>query len=242
MPQAIVTGGAIRVGKAIALALAKEGFDIILTFNNSMEQAQSVAEEIKKIGKNCWLYRYDLSKVENCDALFADISKKHDNISLLVNNAAIFERASFMETNEKNLDDHFNINFKAPFFLTQNFARYIQTRPYIEQANVINILDAQISKNNTGFFAYYLTKKALHDFTNMAARELAPKVRVNAVSIGLLLPSIDIDAEGLKQKATELPLKKITELRDVIDAILYLNKSNYLTGQNIFLDSGASLV
>lgn len=242
MAQAIVTGGAIRVGKAIALSLAKEGYDIILTFNNSIEQAQQTAEEIKKLGKNCWLYRHDLSKVENCDALFADISKKHDNISLLVNNAAIFERSNFMETSEKHLDSHFNLNFKAPFFLTQNFARYIQMRPYIEQANVINILDAQIEKNNVGFFAYYLTKKSLYDFTKMAARELAPKIRVNAISIGLLLPSIDIDAEGLKQKATEVPLKKITELKDVTDAILYLNKSNYLTGQNIFLDSGVSLV
>jgi NAD(P)-dependent dehydrogenase (short-subunit alcohol dehydrogenase family) len=242
MPYAIVTGGAVRVGRSIAIALAKEGFDIILTFNNSLEKAQQTAEEIKKLGKSCSLYRYDLSKLENCNALFADISKKHDDISLLINNAAIFERATLMETSEELFDKHFNLNFKAPFFLTQNFARYVQARPYIEKANVINILDSQITKNNTGFFAYYLTKKALHDFTKMAARELAPKIRVNSVSIGLLLPSVDVTAEELKQKAGEVPLKRITELADVNDAIINLIKSNYLTGQNIFLDSGASLV
>ena len=232
--QAIVTGGAIRVGKAISLALAKAGYDIILVYNGSTEHASGVAAEIKALNRACHIHKCDLSKKENIDKLFADISKKYDDIKLLVNNASLFEKHSFMETSEEIFDKHFSVNLKAPFFLTQNFARYINKRPYIESGHVVNILDIKISSVNTGHFAYHLTKKALRDLSQMMAADLAPKIRVNSISPGTVLPNKSDNDAGLD-------LSKYAKLKELTDAIIKLDSSKDLTGQNIVIEKDPNL-
>ncbi len=232
--QAIVTGGAIRVGKAISLALAKAGYDIILVYNGSTELANQVATQIKALDRVCHIHKCDLGKKENIDKLFADISKKYDDIKLLVNNASVFEKYSFMETSEEVFDKHFSVNLKAPFFLTQNFTRYINKRPYIESGHVVNILDIKVSSVNTGHFVYHQTKKALNDFTKMAAVDLAPKIRVNSISPGTVLPNKSDDDAGLD-------LSKYPKLKELTEAIINLDSSKSLTGQNIVIEKDPNL-
>ncbi len=232
MAKAIITGGAIRVGKAISIALAKAGYDIILIFNNSMSEAREVAEIIRSEGRECFLHKCDLFRKENIDKLFADITRKHKDVTLLVNSASIFEKHGFMESTEQIFDSHMNINFKAPFFLSQNFAYYISRHEDIKDAAIINILDKESPKLHTGHFVYHLTKNVLGDLTQMLEKDLGPRIRVNSVSLGRVLPP--------KQKDEKLDLSQYPKLKEATDAILRLS-SNNLTGQDIVIESDPEL-
>ena len=239
--QAIITGGAIRVGKSIASQLASDGYDVIIIYNSSSKQAEETKADIEQNSSQlCHIYQCNLQHKQNIDEFFSKISNEHQNISLLVNNASIFEKADFEETDEDIFDRHMAINFKAPFFLTQKFSEYVKANK-IENANVINILDSYITSNSGAYFAYLLSKKALYEFTNMSAKQLGPSIRVNSISIGYLLASEYWDEEQIEERAKELPLKTKSHLQDVNDAVKYLNNSKYLTGNNIFVDSGHHL-
>jgi pteridine reductase len=239
--QAIITGGAIRVGRAISEALAKMGFETLIIYNNSSDEAEELRDYINsKLNKKCQIFQCDVSKIENIDDLCRELFNKYDNISLLVNNASIFERFNFRETNEDIFDRHFDINFKAPFFLTQKFADYVEKNK-IEDGSVINILDTYITTTENAYFAYLLSKKGLYEFTRMTAKELAPKIRVNSISLGQVLASKDWSEEQVRKKEESLPLKKRATLKDVADAIEYMVNANYLTGNNLFLDGGQNV-
>ena len=233
MAKAIVTGGATRVGKYISLALAKEGFDIILIFNNSIDSAKAVSKEIQAMDRNCHMYKCDLSKKESLDSVFAEISQKHDDITLLVNNASIFERHSFLATTEQIYDEHFNTNLKAPFFLSQNFVYYVNKHQYIKDACIVNIVDEKIAGIHTEHFAYHLTKKALADLTKMLAKDLAPKIRVNSISLGKVLPS--------KGTYDNIDLNKYPRLREIADVIIGFASSDSMTGKNISIETDPQL-
>ncbi|MDX1949372.1 MAG: SDR family oxidoreductase [Rickettsiales bacterium] len=236
---AIITGGAIRVGKAISIRLAEEGYNIILLYKNSAEEAKNTAKIIEGQGRECILVKCDLSEIKNLDSL-NKIFSDYKNINLLVNNSSIFEKFSFAETDEENFDKHFAINFKAPFFLTQKYYNYCKNNN--QNGHVINILDSYIKTNSNAYFAYLLSKKSLANFTEMVAKEIGDFVRVNAVSIGLLLPSKFWDINKINEKAKTLPLKRKPEIEDVLEAILYLDKAKNITGANIFVDSGQHLM
>ena len=242
MAKAIVTGGAIRVGRAISLALAKQGYEIILNFNNSFEEAQELAREIKNKYTDCHLHKYNLAKKENIDKFFSEISQKYDDVTLLVNNASIFERYSFIETTEQIYDAHMDINLKTPFFMSQNFVRYITQKQYIEKSHIINISDTQTTTNNGSHFSYLLSKKSLSELTPMLAKDLAPKIRVNSISLGGIIPAESEDIEKFKKRAENTPLGKDPSINQVTEAILYLDKAHSITGQNIFVDSGSHLL
>ena len=239
---AIVTGGAVRVGRSISISLAERGYDVLIIYNSSEKEALSAQSEIEKLGKKCHLVHADLSDSGSIEKIFRDIEKrKIDNISLLVNNASIFERYSFLETYEKLYNRNMDINFKAPFFLSQAFVEYSKKNK-ISNANVINILDTNIVKSNSPYFIYLLSKKILHEFTIMAAAELGKEVRFNSVSLGSVIPAVGSDDGLAGEKIANLPMKKRASLEDMNSAIKYLDESNYLTGQNIFVDSGQHLI
>lgn len=236
---AIITGGAIRVGKAISLALAKDGYDIALIYNSSAAEAKNTAKEIEKLKVKCSIYKCDISKLANIKKTFSEIFKKHKHITLLVNNASIFERHSMAETTEDIYDRHFDINLKAPFFITQEYYNYCKKSKI--HGHTVNILDSYILSNNPSHFAYLLTKKALFEFTKMSALELGPVLRVNGVSIGLLLPSEDWSQSKIDKRVETTPLKKKTTLKNITDTILFLNNNDNITGNNILVDSGLNL-
>ncbi len=236
---ALITGGAIRVGRAICERLAAEGYSIIAIYNNSSEDAKNLQDSLKLQNVKCDIYQCDISDIKSARLTFEKIFLDNKNISLLVNNSSNFERLRFEETSENIFDKTFDINFKAPFFITQQYHKYCQDNSI--KGHVVNILDSYISTNTGAYFAYLLSKKSLFELTMMCAKNLAPDIRVNAVSIGLLLESESFSDEQINKKSAQLPLGTRIKLDDITSAICYLDSAKNVTGQNIFVDSGHHL-
>jgi pteridine reductase len=232
---ALITGGAIRVGKALSLAMARDGYDIALHYNNSAAAAHATAEEIRSIGVKCELIQTDLGNSQATSQLIDKAKFAFPHLCALINSASIFEKHSLANTSEDIFDRHMNINFKAPFILTQKFAEECK------QGVIINILDTYITKNTGAYFAYLLSKKALYELTNMSAKNLAPNIRVNGICIGSLLASEHWSESDIIAHTNALPLQKTPTVDDITDALCYLTASDYLTGQCIFVDSGQSI-
>jgi len=234
-PAVIITGGAKRVGAATALYFAHKGYDIALHYNSSESEAQSLQQQIRKTGVSCEIFAHNLADISGLDALIKTIHAKMPHCNTLINNASIFERCEFMETDEALFDRQFAINFKAPFFLTQSFAKTFGKNP---GACVINILDTDIAKNHVTHFAYLLSKKTLADFTKMAAIALGKNIRVNSVCPGSMLPSTE-NCSAYEMKTKELvPLKLQPSLDDLSEAIYWLTQQKSITGQIINVDGG----
>ena len=232
---ALITGGAKRIGRAIALALADDGFNIALHYSSSPKKAEETAGEIEKKGVNCHLFSADFDKMDEVSSLIPSVFEIFPDCNVLINSASIFQRARLMDTDEELFNRHFNINFKTPFFLSRYFAQYSS------KGHIINILDTKISRNLIEYFAYTLTKKALYEFTLMAAKELGPEIRVNGVSPGLILPSAKQTREDFEKMATQVPLQKTGNTDSVVSAVRFLIENEFVTGELIFVDGGEHL-
>ena len=233
---ALITGGAQRIGKEIALFLFKKHFKIALHYNKSKEAAEEVAQYINKNGGECFLFPCDLNDLSSTARLIPEVINTFQNCELLINNASIFKRAYLRETDEATFDHQFNVNFKAPFFLSQHFAKQCG------KGHIINVLDTKVSRNHTPYFVYSLTKKALLEFTKMAAVELGPEIRVNGICPGLILPSSDSGEEGFKRMAKKIPLKTTGDPKYITSAIEFLLENPFVTGECIFVDGGENLL
>ena len=231
----LVTGGAKRIGKAIALHLAKNGYDIALHYNTSEKEAKILTLEIKNIGQKCILFQHDFLKVTNGVNLIKKVKKKFPELSLLINNASVFNSGTFLKTDYKTLDKHFNINFKVPFFLSLDFAKLCK------KGQIINMLDTNIIKRQSKYFAYTLSKKMLYEFTKMAAVELAPNIRVNAIAPGPILPPPRKDEEYLRLAGELVPLKRKGDIKNILQTLAFFLVNDYVTGQCIFVDGGKNL-
>jgi len=232
----LITGGAKRVGAAMSRYFATQGYDVALHYNRSKKDALALQKEILAMGVACELFQHDLSDIKGFKDLIMQVQKAMPHCRALVNNASIFERASLMETDETLFDRQFSINLKAPFFLTQAFAKRFG------RGCVVNILDTNIVRTDGSHFAYILSKKALAEFTTMAARELGPNIRVNAVCPGIVLPSNELDEQYMKKLSKSLPLGKLANLEQVSSAAYWLCENESVTGQLMFTDGGQHLL
>ncbi len=232
---ALVTGGVKRIGLEIVKALAKKGYDIALHYNSSKEKAKVVKNEIELIGVKCKLFQCDLSIEKKVSGLISQVKKEFPDLNLLINNASIFIRSKTVETNNNVLNKTFNINFKAPFILSRDFAQKVTN------GDIINILDTKITKNDFLYSAYTLSKKSLADFTLMSAVEFASNIRVNGIAPGLILPPSGKNENYLNNMAKKIPLKKKGEISDVINAMEFILNNQYITGQIIYVSGGQQL-
>ncbi|OGI10222.1 MAG: hypothetical protein A3I68_08025 [Candidatus Melainabacteria bacterium RIFCSPLOWO2_02_FULL_35_15] len=232
---ALITGSAKRIGKAIAIHLAESGFDIALHYNTSKADAKKVLKEIKDKGQNCVLFQFDLTNTKDILFLINKVKQSFPSLSLLINNASIFAESSFLKSDIAFFENHFNINFKAPFFLSQSFAKSIK------KGHIINLLDTNITRDRTKYFIYNLTKKMLSEFTKMAAAELAPDIRVNAIAPGRIIPPLNKEKEYLKHSLDSVPLEKWGSIQNILQSIDFLCENDYLTGQCIFAGGGDHL-
>ena len=223
MKKALITGGAKRLGAKIAVFLAERGYEIILHHNNS-----DPSEALKSIKTKVTLVRADLNKVSSFD---------FDGVDLLINSASSFNKIDFATTNEAEFDLNFNLHVKVPFFLSQKFASQAP-----DGAQIINIIDAKITKNQSEHFSYLLSKKALWSLTQMLAATLGPKVRVNAISPSTIAEFNTHDIEYIAVRTDATPLRALPETADVLAALGYLLDNKHITGQNMFVDSGESLI
>ena len=235
MSTALVTGGAKRIGKAIALSLADRGINIALHYHTSKKDAEKLQKEIESKSVVCGLFQCDLQDMHQVENLIPKVFEKFPDTNLLINSASIFKRAGLMDSDTDLFDQHMNIHLKAPFFLTQHFARYCS------RGHVINLLDTKISRVLIQYFAYTLSKKALADFTRMAAKELGPNIRVNGVCPGLILPSADMSQEEFIHQGDHLPLKQTGNPEHIVSAIQFLLDNPFVTGEILLVDGGEHL-
>ena len=180
---ALVTGGAVRLGRAIALSLAAAGFDIALHYNRSEAQARTAAADIRDRGVRCELFQHDLCQIHHLDSMIASVASKFPGFNVLVNSASAYQAGAISDTTPEQLDRLWEVNFKAPFFLMKEFCNGI------DRGSVVNILDNKIAFNQYHYAAYLISKKALADVTKMAALEFAPRIRLNAIAPGVVLPA-----------------------------------------------------
>jgi len=228
----LITGGAKRIGAAMARYFAEHGYDIALHYHSSKKEALVLQATLKKQGVTCELFSHDLKNIKGIPALMKKVRAAMPHCVALINNASIFERAEFMKTDEALFDRQFAVNFKAPFFLTQAFAKTFG------KGCVVNILDTDIAQTHVSHFTYLLAKKALANFTIMAARALGPTVRVNGVCPGYVLPHSTSDAVGIKKVEKNIPLKKHAAVEEITEAVLWISQQKHVTGQIMYIDGG----
>jgi len=234
-PAALITGGAVRLGRAIALALAGAGYDIALHYGRSAEAAETTANEVRALGVTCHSFSADLADATALPELVAQAQAALPKLSVLVNSASAYTQAPIAATTAEIFDQQFAVNLRAPFFLTQAFARTV------ERGHVINIIDNKIAFNQFEYAAYLLAKKALAEFTRMAALEFAPRLAVNGVAPGVVLPATTRSDEYVAWRVSGIPLRRQGTTGDITGAILYLVGSAFVTGQILLVDGGEAL-
>lgn len=233
---ALVTGGAKRIGKELALELAKQGYDIALHYHTSAQEAEATADKIRLMGQKCECFHADLTDAKVLAPLVESAFTAFPYLNVLINNASIFERCSFADTTIDRFDRHMALHVRTPFFLSQSFAKQCNN------GQIINIIDSHITKNHSPYFVYLLSKKALKDVTEMLALECGPKIRVNAVCPGITEISIDLDPDYVDRIQKNLPLQAVVPIEHITQAVMQCIESEYLTGQCIFVDAGEQLL
>ena len=237
MPAAVlITGASRRIGKAIAHGLAQDGYNVLLHYFHSVEAARETAKKIKTSGVDCHLLKADLSSSRQVQELLRQSFQLEPHCNLLINNAAVFEAGSLMNTTEILLERTWQVNLKAPWLLTRGFGRFCSA-----EGSIVNLLDTRITQYSSTHFAYSLSKKMLYELTKMAALELAPRIRVNGICPGFILPPEGKGSHFLKMKSEEIPLKHCGNVEDVVRAVRFLRDSDFVTGDCLFLDGGEHL-
>jgi NAD(P)-dependent dehydrogenase (short-subunit alcohol dehydrogenase family) len=235
-PAALVTGGARRIGRDVALALAADGYDIALHYNTSAADAAKTAAVVRKLGVDCDIFPADLLDAGEAAALLRGAARRFPLLNVLVNSASLFLPSDMGVQGLVLLEQHLAIHVKAPWALSAEFVKVVGS------GVILNFLDTKVTKNQTDFGAYLLSKKALAELTKMQAVAFAPAVRVNAIAPGLILAPEGKNAGYLRQRAAAIPLKRPGDVKDVIAAVRFLVTSGYVTGQTIFVDGGESLI
>lgn len=232
---ALITGGAKRIGKAIAFALASNGTNIVIHYKSSEKEAENIAKEIETFGVKTWIIQADLSIPSEAENLIPNIRKETDDIHILINNASIFDKSKLIDFSTEVLMDNIRINALAPLLLSRSFAEQKT------EGNIINFLDTKIIEYDKEHTAYHLSKLMLFSMTKMMALEFAPLVRVNAIAPGLILPPPGQDISYLEKLSVTNPLKRFGSPDDITNAVLFLLSSDFITGQVIFVDGGYHL-
>lgn len=232
---ALVTGAAKRIGREIALTLASEGADIVVHYSNSEDEAQELVHEIGLLGVKSWLMQADFSKPDEYGSLIKRSLEAAGRLDILVNNASSFPQATLDSLDLAGFISNMEINAWAPFQLSRDFAHLAG------KGTIINLLDSRLRGYEWNHVGYILAKQVLELLTRMTALEYAPDITVNAVGPGLILPPPGKDVSYIEAMVDTLPLKKHGDPRDIADAVIYLAKTSFVTGQVIYVDGGRHL-
>jgi pteridine reductase len=240
IPNAVlITGGAKRIGRHLALNLAQQGFDVAISYNKSGQEAEELAQKIRsEFGVRCEIFRADLTDKNQVKSLATEVTKTFPHWNLLINNASIFNKSKFLDSGEEELFANLNTHLIAPLLLAKEFAKHSNS-----EAQIINMIDKNIARFDTNYFYYLLSKKFLAEFTRMLALELAPKIRVNGIAPGFILNSIDEQdpASETARLTQKIPLKTKGDAENIWQAVEFLLNNKFVTGQILFIDGGASL-
>ena len=230
----LVTGAGRRVGRAIALALAARGMQVVVHFNGSRQGADETARLITDAGGQAVVEQADLTSVEAAHDLVDRAVAWRGTLTALVNSAAIMLRTPVGETVSSDWDTMFAINVRAPYFLSQRAAPALATA----QGAIVNIADLAAFESWPAYVPHGMTKAAVVQMTRAMARALAPGVRVNAVAPGVVLLPDDWSEEGAEHLRSTTPLRRLGSPEDVAQAVVFLLEARYITGEVIRVDGG----
>jgi NAD(P)-dependent dehydrogenase (short-subunit alcohol dehydrogenase family) len=233
----LITGAALRIGRALSLAVAKAGGDVVIHYHTSEDDAHSLQEKIRAMGKAAYLLQADLEDPLQVQSLISKAAE-HGPLYALVNNAAIFEAFTWQDTTLESWQHHMMVNLTAPFLLSQSFARQV---PQDGNGRIVNLLDWRALRPITDHLPYTISKAALAMLTRSLAVSLAPRITVNGLALGAVLPP--------KQGSTpsdileKIPAGRWGKLDEVGQALLFLlDDSAYITGEIIHIDGGRHLI
>jgi len=234
--RVLITGAGVRIGRQIAIRFAQAGARVIVHYNQSEEAAQELLGILNGISEGHCCVRADLTNAEERQTLIPGLIADGYSFNCLINNASVYRRCPLAHVISERLREDYEINFVAPFLLMRDFA------VYCEEGNIINILDQRVANVDPSAGPYGLAKKSLRDATEAAAVQWAPRIRVNAVAPGLVLPPPGVAPDGLARLVSHVPMAEPSAPEEIADACLFLAATRTVTGQVLYVDGGLHLV
>ncbi len=238
-PVALVTGGARRLGRAIALALAADGWDVAVHYGRSRDEALATVAEIEALGRRALAVGCELDREAAVRGLLADCARGLGEVGCVVNNASLFEPDGAPDFHWATFERQLRVNAGAPVILAQQLHQRLGEGG---RGVVVNLLDQKLWNPNPDFFSYTLTKAALETATRLLARALAPRLRVVGVAPGITLASAGQSAEGFARAHRATPLGHASSPQDVAQAVAFLARAGAITGTTLLVDGGQHLV
>jgi len=236
--SALVTGSARRIGKAIAMGLAADGWNVAIHHHQSEQAASQLAEELQTLGVRAAAVKCDLADAAAVTGLIGECERRIGPLSCLINNASLFEFDDPAGFDPATWEKHAAINLRAPLQLVREFAAQV---PPDTVGCVVNMLDQKVFNLNPDFFSYTLTKVAMEGATRMLAMALAPKVRVCAIAPGITLVSGEQTGEGFERAHAHAPMGRSSDVNDIVEAVRYLLAAKSVTGHTMIVDGGQHL-
>jgi len=233
----IITGGATRIGAAIANKLSGPNKEIVIHFNKSKSKAEDLKKKLFLKGSKIYLIKADLNKDSDLKKIIKFAKSKLKYFDCLINNASLFENDKLDNFTSQSWEKHITTNLKAPAYLSKEFSKNIKGI----NNNIINILDQRVFKLTPFFFSYTLSKTGLYTLTKTSAMSLAPQIRVNGIAPGPTIKNKRQSMKHFKNQYLATPLKKQVNVDEVCNAVDFFIKNSSITGQVVALDSGQSL-
>lgn len=236
-PLAVVTGAAHRIGKAIAVGLAHAGYAVGMHYYQSSAAALETEAELSALGVPVIPLQADLTDESQIAAIFAVVREQQHPLKVLVNSAGIMPKGDLRTLEAVDWDATLSLNLRAPWLCARYGAALME-----EGGSIINMSDAGVERTWTGFPAYSISKSGLEMLTRLLARTLAPKIRVNAIAPGLIMPSLNLSDNEWQRLVDRLPLQQSGSPQDIVQAVLFLLTNQYITGQTLVIDGGYQLI
>ena len=233
----IITGGATRIGAAIANKLSGPNKEIVIHFNKSKSKAEDLKKKLFLKGSKIYLIKADLNKDSDLKKIIKFAKSKLKYFDCLINNASLFENDKLDNFTSQSWEKHITTNLKAPAYLSKEFSKNIKGK----NNNIINIIDQRVFKLTPFFFSYTLSKTGLYTLTKTSAMSLAPQIRVNGIAPGPTIKNKRQSTKHFKNQYLATPLKKQVNVDEVCNAVDFFIKNSSITGQVVALDSGQSL-
>ncbi len=230
--KVVVTGSARRVGRHIALHLARNGADVVIHYNSSDEEAMDLRAEIENMGRDSYTVQADISNLDEVKDLIDEANRKLDGIDVLVNNASIFPKTPIEEITPDDWSKNIDINLRAPFFAS------LYTAEKMDSGKIISIADWSAFRPYRNYLPYCISKAGIVAMTKGLAKELAPEINVNAVAPGPVLLPEDFTEDEKQSIIEETPLNRIGSPEDIAKGIRFLMESDFMTGSVIPIDGG----
>ena len=233
----IITGGATRIGAAIAKKLSGSNKEIVIHFNRSKIKAENLKKKLQNYGTKVYLVKGDLSKEKDINKIIKFAKSKLKYFDCLINNASLFENDKLENFKTDSWEKHISINLKAPALLSKEFSKNIKGG----NNNIINLIDQRVFKLTPYFFSYTISKTGLYTLTKTSAISLAPNIRVNGIAPGPTMKNKRQSEKHFKKQYLATPLKKQVDVEEICNAVDFFIKNRSITGQVLAIDSGQSL-